>query len=287
MTPSDLGEKTIKDFGDQWTAFSDTSGYFGSAELFVDFVAPFDAAEIVGKRVADLGAGTGRHVSSLLELGAAHVVAIEPSEAVKVIEGRFSDDDRVTILKVTGDSLPQDLSLDAIFSIGVIHHIPDPIPVIRSAYSALRQGGKLVVWLYGREGSRVYLTFAVPLRAISKRLPLSAVAVLARILDVPLAAYISVCSKLPWRMPLKDYMLSVLAKLPAASRRLVIYDQLKPSYAKYYTRQEAISLMRSAPFHVDAFHRRGYSWLLIGTKLTTAHRGGPIVSFTSREIAGR
>ena len=273
MTTSDLGEKTIKDFGDQWTAFSDTTGFFGSAELFVSFVAPYDVREIVGKRVADLGAGTGRHVSALLELGAAHVFAVEPSEAVKVIEGRFAKDSRVTILDVTGDALPSDLNLDAVFSIGVIHHIPNPFPVVRSAYTALRPGGKMVVWLYGREGSRVYLTIAIPLRAIAKRLPLATVAILARILDIPLSVYISMCSRLPWRMPLKDYMLSILANLPPEKRRVVIYDQLKPSYAKYYTRQEAISLMNSAPFHVDAFHRKGYSWLMIGTKpLTPAEK---------------
>ena len=101
MATSDLSEKTIKDFGDQWTAFSDTSGYFGSAELFVDFVAPFDTSQIAGKQVADLGSGTGRHVSALLELGAAHVFAIEPSEAVKIIQKRFSQDKRVTILHMT------------------------------------------------------------------------------------------------------------------------------------------------------------------------------------------
>jgi hypothetical protein len=50
-------------------------------------------------------------------------------------------------------------------------------------------------------------------------------------------------------------------------RYLVIYDQLKPAHAKYYTHAEALSLMRRAGFSdIQAHHRRGYSWTVIGTR---------------------
>ena len=52
-------------------------------------------------------------------------------------------------------------------------------------------------------------------------------------------------------------------------RFLVIYDQLKPAYAKYYTGAEAEALLRKAGFvDVRAHHRRGYSWTVIGTRPT-------------------
>lgn len=53
----------------------------------------------------------------------------------------------------------------------------------------------------------------------------------------------------------------------AAERRLVIYDQLNPAYAKYYTRAEAYELLRQAGFDdVRLHHRHGYSWTAVGTR---------------------
>ena len=85
----------------------------------------------------------------------------------------------------------------------------------------------------------------------------------------PLAAYIYVCQRFQWSfLPLRDYMSNILGRLHADSRRVVIYDQLNPHYAKYYTRAVAQALMSCAPFDVEVHHRRGYSWVVIGTKPT-------------------
>ena len=85
-------QRTIADFGDQWTRFTDNSGYYGSAELFDDIVAPLlEPDEVQGRRVADIGSGTGRIVEMLLGAGAAHVTAIERSRAFEVLTRRFAD----------------------------------------------------------------------------------------------------------------------------------------------------------------------------------------------------
>ncbi len=261
-----LADQTIQEFGEQWTTFDNTDGYFGSTDLLVDFVKPFDATAFDGKHVADIGAGTGRFVAGLLDLGARSVVAIEPSQAVDVIRRRFGDDPRVEILNIRGDSLTDALELDYVVSIGVIHHIPEPEPVIQAAYRALKPGGKLIVWLYGKEGNRLYLAVALPLRALSRFLPSTWIAGLAWLLDLPLALYICLCRVSGLRLPLSDYMKNVLGKLAPDKRRLVIYDQLRPTYAKYYSRRDAKELMRAAPFDVELHHRMGYSWVAIGTK---------------------
>ena len=50
-------------------------------------------------------------------------------------------------------------------------------------------------------------------------------------------------------------------------RRLVIYDQLRPTYAKYYTGPEARELMSRAGFgDIRLHHRHGYSWTVVGTR---------------------
>lgn len=261
------GTSTVDDFGRQWTTFRDASGFFGSIELLADFVRPFDLGEVRGKKVGDIGAGTGRFSRALLEAGAAEVVALEPSAAAEVIPETLEgfDISRVTVLQVEGRDLPEGLDLDLAFSIGVLHHIAAPEDVVLAVYRALKPGGRFVAWLYGREGNGLYLALALPLRWVTKGAPHVFVDAVARLLDVPLRFYVVLCRLLPG-LPLADYMNGVVSKLPPEKRRLVIYDQLNPRYAKYYRRQEAIDLMASAPFRVEIHPRRGFSWVVIGTK---------------------
>jgi hypothetical protein len=100
----------------------------------------------------------------------------------------------------------------------------------------LKPGSKFIVWLYGREGNRLYLFFLAPIRWFSKWLPHRALSALSWLISVPAILYVWLCRALPEApLPLRDYVNSIFAKLPPDKRRLVIYDQLNPAYAKYYT----------------------------------------------------
>jgi len=259
-------DRTIEDFGEQWTKYSDNEGYYGSLELLSDILSPFlKLEEIKGCRVADIGSGTGRIVNMLLEAGADHIIAVEPSAAFEVLCLNIQRRERVTCLKITGDKLPAYGDLDYVISVGVLHHIPDPRPVVDAAFKALRPGGHFFVWLYGKEGNRLYLALLKPLRVLTKRLPHPILASLVEVIYWPLVLYIKFCHRAP--LPLRGYMLSILERMSPEKRRLIIYDQLNPSYAKFYTKQEAEKLLLDAKFqNVRLHHRHGYSWTVIGTK---------------------
>jgi SAM-dependent methyltransferase len=259
-------DQTIKDFGEQWLRYPDNEGYYGSLELFSDILLPFLKPEdIKGCRVAEIGSGVGRIANMMIESGARHVIAIEPSQAFEVLCRNISEPEKVTCLKITGNQLPADVNLDYIFSIGVLHHIPDPAPVVEAVFKALRPGGHFLVWLYGKEGNALYLAFIRPVRVLTKRLPHFILSFLVEVMYWPLLLYIKFCHMLP--LPLRGYMLSVLEKMSPEKRRLIIYDQLNPSYAKYYTRQEAERLLIDGKFeNVRIHHRHGYSWTVIGRK---------------------
>lgn len=271
-------ERTIADFGDQWVRFTDNSGYYGSRELFDDIVSPLlSEADVAGKRVADIGSGTGRIVAMLLAAGAAQVVAIEPSRAFEVLARRFQDQpERVRCYQLPGEGIADLGPFDLVVSFGVLHHIPRPEPVVRASYAALRPGGRLFVWLYGREGNGLYLALTRPLRALTKRLPDRGLDGLVRVLDVPLAGYIRLCRVLP--LPMAAYMREHLGRLGPDKRRLTIFDQLNPAYAKYYREEEARALLAEAGFRdVTLHHRHGYSWSVIGTKPDLEHQGPRLV----------
>jgi len=259
--------KTIEDFGEQWLRFRDSPGYYGSAKLLADIFGPLlPIEELAGWRVADIGSGTGRVVNMLLDAGAKHVYAVEPSAAMKVLQTNIAQRaDQVTCIADVGERLPADLDLDLIVSIGVIHHIPDPSTSLRAAYAALRPGGKLLIWVYGKEGNEGYLRIALPLRRLTTHVPHSVLAGISHVGAVALDSYIWLCRFLP--LPMRTYMREVLAQFPRVTRRLTIYDQLNPEYAKYYTQAEARDLLTSGGLEeVKVYHRHGYSWTVIGTK---------------------
>ncbi|MBU0964838.1 MAG: class I SAM-dependent methyltransferase [Proteobacteria bacterium] len=261
-----LKKKTISDFGDQWNNFQKNEGYYGSSELFQDlFSSLIPPSELKDLRVADIGSGTGRIVNMLLDVGCRHVVAIEPSNAFNVLKKNVANrQDRVTCLNVTGENIPFE-DLDFIFSAGVLHHIPEPRPVVDAAFQALRPGGKIAVWLYGKEGNRLYLAVFQPLRMLTTKLPHYFLVALCWIMYPILFAYISACKIIP--LPMKNYMLSHLDRLSVSNQILTIYDQLNPAYAKYYSRQEVVALLEESGFaDIKLYHRHGYSWSATGIK---------------------
>lgn len=59
----------------------------------------------------------------------------------------------------------------------------------------------------------------------------------------------------------------MFGKCAPRQRRVIIYDQLNPAYAKYYTRAEALALLTEAGLvNVACHHRHGYSWTVLGTR---------------------
>lgn len=264
---SAVDRQTVSDFGEQWTTYTDNSGYYGSLSYFEDICAPLLTVDDVrGRRIADIGSGTGRIVNMLLDAGAEHVTAIEPSDSFSVVvENTAARADRVKVIQADGTAIPQDQGFDLVVSIGVLHHIEDPGPVVRAAREALKPGGRIFIWLYGREGNEAYLAVAEPLRAITKRLPGPVLAALCYVIDLAALAYAALARVLP--LPMRDYVRNVYAKLAADKRRLVIYDQLNPAYAKYYRQDEACALLEANGFkNVRVHHRHGYSWSVIGVR---------------------
>jgi SAM-dependent methyltransferase len=219
-----------------------------------------DVESLRGRRVVEIGAGTGRFVRMFLEAGATHVTAVEPSAAFDVLKRNTADvQERLSYLQTPGDQLPPSADADFVFSIGVLHHIPDPAPVVASAYAALRPGGTIGIWVYGKEGNGMYLAALHTVVAITRRLPHALLAATVWALYWPLAAYMHACRIV--NLPLAKYMREVLLKFDPPTRRLVLYDQLNPAYAMYYTEAQTRSLLERGGFtDIRLHHRHGYSW---------------------------
>jgi SAM-dependent methyltransferase len=266
-----LDDKTIQDFDEQWSRYSDNEGWYASLDLFKDMITPLlSCEELNGKTIADIGSGTGRIVGMLLDADASHVYAIEPAEGafqkMKTNVSEMPRGDQVTCINARGDDWQVTAPVDYVFSIGVIQFIVDPSTTLSRAYDNLKPGGEIFLWLYSHEGNEVYLNFIRPLRKLTTKLPHFMLTAVIAALYAILCIYKVATTIFP--LPLKKYIETIWWPMTPKKRRLVIYDQLNPSYAKYHKKHEALEILSNAGFdNLKIHHRHGYSWCVKGTKV--------------------
>ena len=89
-----------------------------------------------GARALEVGAGTGNYAAALAERGF-EVVGVEPSAGMRARSA-------VELLAGTADALPcPDTTFDLVFSVDVIHHVPDVPAAFSEAARVLVPGGRL------------------------------------------------------------------------------------------------------------------------------------------------
>ncbi|MGM0766919.1 MAG: tRNA 5-methoxyuridine(34)/uridine 5-oxyacetic acid(34) synthase CmoB [Pseudomonadota bacterium] len=113
-----------------------------------DRVAPY-LADLRGRRILDVGCGSGYHCWRMLGDGAARVIGIDPGLlflfqflSVK----RYTPDAPVDLLPVRMEDLPSGLeAFDTTFSMGVLYHRRSPLDHLLELKGTLRRGGQLVL----------------------------------------------------------------------------------------------------------------------------------------------
>lgn len=257
------GFRTVGDFEQQWKQFPNPLDEFHSSEeILRDTVQGlFELSEIAGKRVLEIGSGSGRVLEILRRFGPSKLVGVEPSDHALVLKERFAGNSEVRIVRARGDE-PLDEKFDVCFLIGVLHHIPEPEPVLRNILNSLAEDGRLVVWVYGREGISQLGVYAIMgLRTITTRVPDR----LLRAFSSILAACIRLYGRLALRtgsanLPMKGYLSHVFLKCAVDKQVEIVFDQLNPRCARYYRKSELSEELYRAGFtRIVMASRHGYS----------------------------
>src|SRR4051794_39609920 len=144
---------TIDGFGHEWRAFDQSALTGQEAErMFRDYFSIFDFADL-GEGF-DLGCGSGRW-ARLVAPRCQLLHCIDPSDAIEVARRNLSGRSNVTFHRASADDIPlADGSQDFGYSLGVLHHIPQPEMALGQAVAKLRPGGQFLLYIYYRFDNR-------------------------------------------------------------------------------------------------------------------------------------
>jgi ubiquinone/menaquinone biosynthesis C-methylase UbiE len=148
---SNVDEKTVRGFGQEWSAFDQTGLSADEQQrLFEAYFSIFPWNSLPPRAEGfDLGCGSGRWAELLApRVGLLH--CLDPArEALEVCCRRLSSAGNVDFHVAAADNIPlADGSQDFGYSLGVLHHVPDTAQALRDAVRKLRSGAPFLVYLY-------------------------------------------------------------------------------------------------------------------------------------------
>ena len=130
-----------------------------------------------GRRLLDAGVGAGRFAERAAAKGA-EVFGIDLTPAVDAAYQNIGRLPNVHLAQADIFALPvRRESFDLAYSIGVLHHTPNPPLAFARVAETVAPGGKLAIYVYSRYGPAHRMSDA--LRVVTTRLPLRVVWVLA------------------------------------------------------------------------------------------------------------
>jgi len=165
---ADLGKieedkaETAENFGWQWTHFTQEDTKY--SDQFLGWLQPVKPKFFEGKVVLEGGCGKGRHTKLAAEWGAAEVVGIDLGDGVESAFALTRDLPNVHIIQCDIFKLPLKQAFDYAFSVGVLHHTPDPKNAFLSLASKVKKGGHISAWVYGAENNEWISKFVNPVR---------------------------------------------------------------------------------------------------------------------------
>ncbi len=237
-------QATAVNFGWQWQHFTEDDTRY--AEQFLGWIAPVTPEFFRGKVVLEGGCGKGRHTQLAARWGAQEVIGIDLSAAVETAFAATRSLPNAHIVQADIYRLPLARKFDYAFSVGVLHHLPDPRGGFMSLASKLKPGGYLSAWIYGAENNEWITRWVNPVRErITSRLDKQ---VLLQLSKIP-AACMYLATKLVYgplnkngspvarHLFYNDY-LRAIAPFGWREQHLIVFDHLVAPTAFYIPRAE-------------------------------------------------
>lgn len=154
--------ETAENFGWQWTHFTQEDAKY--SDQFLGWLQPVKKEFFADKIVLEGGCGKGRHTKLAAEWGAKEVVGVDLGDGVDSAFGLTRGLANVHIVQGDIFKLPLKRAFDYAFSVGVLHHTPDPKKAFVSLASKVKKDGHISAWVYGAENNEWISKYVNPVR---------------------------------------------------------------------------------------------------------------------------
>lgn len=269
LASDDVQRETAENFGQQWLEFDHVQQHH--EQQFLDWIAPVTPEFVSGKTVVEGGCGKGRHTRLIGEWGAKAVIGVDLSVAVEAAYQNTKDLPNVHIIQADIYQLPLKKTFDYAFSVGVLHHLPNPRAGFASLVKKLRSGGAISAWVYGLENNEWIVNFINPLREqFTSKLPMRVLYWLSYlptlILWLPLKLIYQPLANTSLKRVLfyADY-LCYIARFPFREIHNIVHDHLTAPVAFYVSRAEFAEWFKDADAErVELHWHNSNSWRGLG-----------------------
>lgn len=278
-TPKNTDQPTVAGFGREWSTFTQSAEDFSAEDRRVMFdnyfgIFPWDALPVnsVG---ADIGCGSGRW-AFVVASRVGHLHALDAAaEALDVAKHNLAGLPNVTFHNASVAALPfEDRSLDFAYSLGVLHHVPDPAGALRDIAAKLKPGAPFLVYLYysldNRPAAYRWLwrlsnTGRLILARAPYALQIAATTLIAIIVYWPLARLAALLEKvgaLPRSWPLAYYRRRAFYVM-----RTDAFDRFCTRLEQRFTRLQIADMLRAAGFGEIRFSENEPFWVAVARKI--------------------
>jgi SAM-dependent methyltransferase len=231
---SSMDQSKQRQWHDQWSLFEDDETF-----LFRDWIYPNTLDDFRGKTVLECGCGGGQH-TRMLSPFAASITAVDLNTA-ELARERNRNSPNVSFVAADIATMSLDRQFDIVFSIGVVHHTDNPDKTVANLTAHVKPGGRLILWVYSKEGNALVEYLVEPIRRwFLRSLPSRALLTLSRFLCAMLYVPVYTVYLLPLPfLPFYEYfenfrrlsftrnVLNVFDKLNAPQTQFISEDRVR------------------------------------------------------------
>jgi SAM-dependent methyltransferase len=277
MEATNIDDKTVSSFGLQWATYDQARlpEDERTAQRFQEYFAIFPWNTLPDRAVgADVGCGSGRWALRVApRIGKLH--CIDASEQAIIVARRNLGAQHNCAFHVASvDTIPLPPgSMDFVYSLGVLHHVPDTMAGIRACVSLLKPGAPFLVYLYYALDQRpwwfraIWKATDIVRRGIA-RLPYwlkrALTEVIAIVVYWPVARFCAVVERLggdPKGLPLSWYRDKSLYIM-----RTNAFDRFATPLEQRFTRARIETMMLQAGLEDIRFSENPPFWCAVGRR---------------------
>jgi SAM-dependent methyltransferase len=276
VTLAPATKATAAAFGYEWTHYTALTD--GDREEFLGWIKPLDPSAFAGRTVLDVGCGKGRHIFLCAQFQAKEIVGIDLSDAVETAFQNTHHLPNVHVVQADAYNLPFADPFELAYSIGVLHHLSDPKQGFLGMNKHVQRGGRVAIWVYGKEGNEWIESLVDPFRIhVTSKLPKLATQAISLFFALPLFVALKTIygpvqrkARLLWLkryLPYAEY-LGAISGYSFTENFWNVFDHFVAPTAYYHRREEIEDWFTTAKLQqVQISRRNNNSWRATGLKI--------------------